>query len=578
MNIALAQINVNVGDFEKNALKILNFSWEAYRSGADVIVFPELALCGYPPEDLLLKKSFISEQMETLNKLISGLPDCLILLGCAYPEKNALYNSAAIIYKKEFVSFYKKINLPNYGVFDEKRYFNAGNEPLVLQINSATIGIQICEDIWIEDSVTEAESFLGDAEIIINLSSSPYHLGKGSLRIETIRKMARKVKSEIYYCNLVGGQDELVFDGESIVVNEDGDLILKGEKFKEDLIIHSSDSNSLCKKRFNDLDFKERKKNFSTNLQIKTIKLEKMELNKNKIEKGKLKKISENISQEEEVYNALKLGLYDYVKKNGFEKVIFGLSGGIDSALAALIAMDTLGSENVNCLFMPSRFTSKESYQDAYKIAENLKINLIEISIEETFKAFLEVLKAHFYKFPANETEENIQARIRGLILMAFSNKFGYLVLSTGNKSEYSVGYCTLYGDMVGGFALLKDVPKTLVYKLVRWRNQKESFSLIPERVIERPPTAELKENQKDQDTLPPYDLLDEIIHLYIEEDLSTAEIIQRGFEKEIVEKVVKAIDKAEYKRRQAPPGIKITPKAFGKDRRMPITHKYILS
>lgn len=578
MNIALAQINVTVGDFEKNALKILKYSWDAHRRGADVIVFPELALCGYPPEDLLLKKSFISEEMETLNKLISGLPNCLILLGCAYPEKNALYNSAAIIYKKELISFYHKINLPNYGVFDEKRYFNAGKEAVILQVNGATIGVQICEDIWIEDSVTEAQSFLGDAEIIINLSSSPYHLGKGNLRIETIKKVTRKVKSEIYYCNLVGGQDELVFDGESIVINEDGELILKGEKFKEDLIIHSSDSNSLCKKRFNDLDFKEKKKNFNANLQIETIKLEKMELNKNYVEKNDLKKISENIPQEEEVYNALKLGLYDYVHKNGFEKVILGLSGGIDSALVALIARDALGNDNVNCLFMPSRYTLKESYEDAYKIAENLKISINEISIDKAFDGFLEILKSYFNKFPSNETEENIQARIRGLILMAFSNKFGYLVLSTGNKSEYSVGYCTLYGDMVGGFALLKDVPKTLVYKLVKWRNQKEGFSLIPDRVIERPPSAELKENQKDQDTLPPYDLLDEIIHLYIEEDFSTVEIIKKGFDKEIVERVIKAIDKAEYKRRQAPPGIKITPKAFGKDRRMPITHKYILS
>lgn len=578
MNIALAQINVTVGDFEKNALKILKYSWDAHRRGADVIVFPELALCGYPPEDLLLKKSFISEEMETLNKLISGLPNCLILLGCAYPEKNALYNSAAIIYKKELISFYHKINLPNYGVFDEKRYFNAGKEAVILQVNGATIGVQICEDIWIEDSVTEAQSFLGDAEIIINLSSSPYHLGKGNLRIETIKKVTRKVKSEIYYCNLVGGQDELVFDGESIVINEDGELILKGEKFKEDLIIHSSDSNSLCKKRFNDLDFKEKKKNFNANLQIEIIKLEKMELNKNYVEKNDLKKISENIPQEEEVYNALKLGLYDYVHKNGFEKVILGLSGGIDSALVALIARDALGNDNVNCLFMPSRYTLKESYEDAYKIAENLKISINEISIDKAFDGFLEILKSYFNKFPSNETEENIQARIRGLILMAFSNKFGYLVLSTGNKSEYSVGYCTLYGDMVGGFALLKDVPKTLVYKLVKWRNQKEGFSLIPDRVIERPPSAELKENQKDQDTLPPYDLLDEIIHLYIEEDFSTVEIIKKGFDKEIVERVIKAIDKAEYKRRQAPPGIKITPKAFGKDRRMPITHKYILS
>lgn len=577
MKIALAQINVTVGDFERNALKILDASREAHRKGASIIAFPELSLCGYPPEDLLLKKSFIKEELETLENLIKGLPDSIVILGFAYPEKNSLYNSAGIIYKKELAGIYKKVNLPNYGVFDEKRYFEAGKEGFVFQINDATIGIEICEDIWLEDSVTEAESYLGGAEIIINISSSPYHLGKGYKRKDIISKMAKKIKANIFYCNLIGGQDELVFDGESMVFNEEGKLLIKAKKFEEDLIIFDVDSTLLCKKRFEDLEFKERKNNFYTNLQVETLKLGKIDLNKFKKEDSAELEVLREFSEEEEVYGALKLGLTDYVKKNNFKKVILGLSGGIDSALVATVAKDSLGSENVIGLFMPSRFTSKESYEDAKKLAENLGISIIEVSIEEPFKKFLEILNPHFKDLLFNETEENIQARIRGLILMAFSNKFGYLVLSTGNKSEYSVGYCTLYGDMVGGFALLKDVPKTLVYKLAEWRNKKEGYDYIPERIIKKEPSAELKENQKDQDTLPPYDLLDEIIHLYIEEDLSTTEIIKKGYEKNVVENIIKAIDKAEYKRRQAPPGVKITPKAFGRDRRMPITHKYIL-
>ncbi len=577
MKIALAQINVTVGDFERNALKILDNSWEAHRKGASIIAFPELSLCGYPPEDLLLKKSFIKEELETLESLIKGLPDSIVILGFAYPEKNSLYNSAGIIYKQELAGIYKKVNLPNYGVFDEKRYFEAGKEGFVFQVNDATIGIEICEDIWLEDSVTEAESYLGGAEIIINISSSPYHLRKGDLRKEIISKMAKKIKANIFYCNLIGGQDELVFDGESMVFNEEGKLLIKAKKFEEDLIIFNVDSTLLCKKRFEDLEFKERKNNFYTNLQVETLKLGKINFNKIKKEGSAELEILREFSEEEEVYGALKLGLTDYVKKNNFKKVILGLSGGIDSALVATVAKDSLGSENVIGLFMPSRFTSKESYEDVKKLANNLGISIIEVSIEEPFKKFLEILNPHFKDLPFNEAEENIQARIRGLILMAFSNKFGYLVLSTGNKSEYSVGYCTLYGDMVGGFAILKDVPKTLVYKLAEWRNKEEGYDLIPERIIKKAPSAELKENQKDQDTLPPYDLLDEIIHLYIEEDLSTVEIIQKGYEKNVVEKIIKAIDKAEYKRRQAPPGVKITPKSFGRDRRMPITHKYIL-
>lgn len=577
MNVALAQVNVTVGDFEKNALKILNFSWEAWRKGADIVVFPELSLCGYPPEDLLLKKSFIQEELETLKKMIKGLPDCVVILGLAYPENNYLYNSAGVVFKKELVSVYHKINLPNYGVFDEKRYFEPGKEAVVLQINESTMGIEICEDIWIENSVSEAQSFSGDAEIIINLSASPYHMGKGNIRQDILSKTAKRTRTQIFYCNLVGGQDELVFDGESMVIDEKGNLLKKAKKFEEDLIIVEVDSNSLCKKRFDDPEFKEKKRNFLSDIRIETVKLGKMELNKKNKEESQREEVSLSLSEEEEVYRALKLGLYDYVKKNNFKKVILGLSGGIDSALVATIASDSLGKENVVGLFMPSRFTSKESYEDAHKLAKNLGISLIKVSIEGPFVKFLDALKPYFENLPFNETEENIQARIRGVLLMAFSNKFGYLVLSTGNKSEYSVGYCTLYGDMVGGFALLKDVPKTLVYRLSEWRNKKEGYDLIPENVLKKAPTAELKENQKDQDILPPYELLDRIIHYYIEEDLSTIEIIEKGFSKEIVEKVIRAIDKAEYKRRQAPPGVKITPKAFGRDRRMPITHKYVL-
>ncbi len=576
MRFAMAQINTVVGDFENNAKKILSFSWDAFKKGAEVIIFPELCLCGYPPEDLLLKKAFIKEEMEIFEKIIPDLPEALILFGLAYLKDNQLYNSCAIIFKREFLGVYNKINLPNYGVFDEKRYFIPGSEAIVLQINDTNIGVQICEDIWIENSTTEAQSFLGNAEVIVNISSSPYHMGKSFLREEIIKRMAKKVSSAILYCNLIGGQDELVFDGGSFFVDEEGNILAKAKRFEEDLLILDIDTNQICQRRLKNSEFKERKKEFPRTIPIETMKLGKID--SEKIKKGEvIKGFQMPMELEEEVYNALKLGLWDYLNKNGFKNVILGLSGGIDSALVATIAKDSLGSENVKALFMPSRYTLKESYELANTLSNNLKIEMKTISIEKPFDSLLNLLSEHFKGLPFNETEENIQARIRGLLLMAFSNKFGYLVLSTGNKSEYSVGYCTLYGDMVGGFALLKDVPKTLVYKIAKWRNKKEGYDLIPMKIITREPTAELKENQKDQDSLPPYEILDKIIHHYIEEDLSTQEIIEKGFEKEVVYKVIKAIDNAEYKRRQAPPGIKITPKAFGKDRRMPITHKYIL-
>ncbi len=576
MRFAMAQVNSIVGDFEINAKKILSFSWDACKKGAEVITFPELCLCGYPPEDLLLKKAFIREEMEVFEKIIPHLPEVLILFGLAYPKDEQLYNSCAIIFKREFLGVYNKINLPNYGVFDEKRYFIPGSEAMVLQLNDTNMGIQICEDIWVENSTTEAQSFLGDAEVIINISASPFHLGKSYLREEIAKKMAKKVSSAIFYCNLVGGQDELVFDGGSFIIDEEGNILAKAKRFEEDLLILDLDTNQICQRRLKNQEFKERKKEFPRTVPIETLKMGKID--SEKIKKEEIKKSFQiPMEIEEEVYNALKLGLLDYLNKNGFKKVILGLSGGIDSALVATIAKDTLNSENVKALFMPSKYTLKESYELASALSNNLKIEMKTISIEEPFETFINLLDEHFKGLPFNETEENIQARIRGLLLMAFSNKFGYLVLSTGNKSEYSVGYCTLYGDMVGGFALLKDIPKTLVYKIAMWRNKKEGYDLIPMKIITREPTAELKENQKDQDSLPPYEILDKIIHLYIEEDLSAQEIIEKGFEKEVVYKVIKAIDNAEYKRRQAPPGIKITPKSFGKDRRMPITHKYVL-
>lgn len=555
IRIALAQINPVVGDLRGNASKIMEFIRRGEEKGADIIAFPELAITGYPPEDLLLKRGFIRDNLKVLKEIVKKVSNSIVILGFVNAEKERIYNSACVIQKKAIKGIYSKIHLPNYGVFDEKRYFTAGGEINIFEIGKEiAFGVNICEDIWVEEGPSKIQAKMG-AGLIINISASPYHAGKEGERIKMLKKRARDTGAFISYVNLVGGQDELVFDGGSVIISPEGRMLACAKMFEEDLLLHDI----LLEKR----KTKERAIKLETVPEREKPPLEKRERIRMEIE--------------EEIYRALLLGVSDYVKKNGFEKVVLGLSGGIDSALTAVIATDALGRDNVVALSMPSRYSSEETKRDAQKLAENLGIKLITVPIDGIFETYLRTLEVHFGGLPPDITEENLQARIRGNILMAFSNKFGWLVLNTGNKSELSTGYCTLYGDMVGGFGVLKDVPKTMVYRLAEWRNRKEGGKLIPETIFTRPPTAELKPDQKDQDTLPPYEVLDVIIKKYVEEDRDFKEIINStGFNPELVKEVIGRIDRNEYKRRQSPPGVKITHRAFGKDRRVPITNRYM--
>ncbi len=553
LRIAVAQINSTVGDLEGNKQKIIQYIQRARSFGVDIISFPELALTGYPPEDLLLKPKFAHDNLETLKELIKTVDDIAVIVGFVDKKGRDLYNSAAVIYNRKICGIYHKMHLPNYGVFDEKRYFKAGNDPVVFLFGGCAFGVNICEDIWYKEGPTRQQALAG-ARLILNINASPYHAGKAREREEIIRGQAKSSRAVVAYINLVGGQDELVFDGQSMIVDAQGKIICRAEAFKEDLLITDLDvplSTSKPDKKI-------------IAITGKALMKEKTPLPKREI--GPLEPTAE-------VYQALLLGLGDYVEKNSFREVVIGLSGGIDSALVATLAADALGKENVIGVFMPSRYSSSESERDARQLAENLGIKFMYISIEQIYKIYLMVLDPHFLGSEKNITEENLQARIRGNILMALSNKFGWLVLTTGNKSEMSTGYATLYGDMAGGFAVIKDVLKTSVYKLAEYRNSL-SF-VIPQRILTKEPTAELKPNQKDRDILPPYDTLDEILKASVEEDKDLSKIVNLGFDKDTVSRVLRMVDKSEYKRRQSPPGIKITPKAFGRDRRMPITNKY---
>ena len=575
IRVSLVQMNPVVGDLRRNAEQIVEKAREARAAGADLIVFPELVLPGYPPEDLLLKRQFVHDQMETFLALAPRLPDALVLLGLAYPEGEALYNAAAIVNAGAVVDYYRKIQLPNYGVFDEKRYFTPGEEIKILQVGDCTVGVQVCEDLWVPGCVTEAQSYLGGAEVIVNLSSSPYHYGKRQERLDLLRTQAGRTLSTICYCNLVGGQDELLFDGESFIVGPDGGLLAVGRKFDEDIVTAVLDPRQARVLRKESPSYKREKMNFSVPLRLELLKIPERPATPAPEAAPSPPVELPPLPEEEEVYTALVLGIRDYVRKNGFKEVVLGLSGGIDSALVAVLAADALGPAAVHALYMPSRYSADRSRDDASVLASRLGIDLKTVSIERPFTALLEDLQPLFAGRAPDETEENLQARVRGMLVMAQSNKFGYLVLTTGNKSEFSVGYCTLYGDTAGGFAVLKDVPKTLVFRLSRWRNAQAGSALIPVSILTRPPTAELRPNQTDQDSLPPYEVLDEIIRLYVEEDRPVQEILDRGLDPAVVRKVVRLIDRTEYKRRQTPPGIKITHKSFGRDRRMPITNRY---
>jgi len=554
IRIALAQINCTVGDLNGNCRKILEYAEKAERYAADIVSFPELAVTGYPPEDLLLKPKFVEDNVAALQELSRSIRNIVAVVGFVDKGRRGVHNSAAVISAGEIKGIYHKMRLPNYAVFDEKRYFNSGKNPLVFLFGQHPFGVNICEDIWMPGGPTAAQARYG-ARFICNINASPYHAGKIKLRQEIIGTQARNNNVVMSYTNMVGGQDELVFDGQSMVIDKDGTLLARAEAFKEDLLIvdvklHEEGRVRSAKRLVKVKDGHSR----SVNVPVE-------------------KRIAPPLKPTEEAYRALLLGLRDYVQKNGFKKVVLGLSGGIDSALVAVLAADALGKENVMSVFMPSRFSSEASRVDARELCENLDVRFLEISIERIYDAYLETLASVFSGLQPDITEENIQARIRGNIIMALSNKFGWLVLTTGNKSEMSVGYATLYGDMAGGFAVIKDVPKTLVYRLCRWRNSLSRA--IPERVLTKAPSAELKPDQKDTDTLPPYDTLDPILKAYVEEDEDAAKIIRTGYDPETVNRVIKMVDMSEYKRRQSPPGIRITPKAFGKDRRVPITNKY---
>lgn len=546
LRIALGQFNSTVGDIEGNVKTMSRFYKESVKQGADVVVFPEMSVCGYPPEDLLLKDDFLGDIRTAIERLAKDCPKKTIITGFAEKSEKGYFNSLAVLSGGKVKNIYRKSVLPNYGVFDERRYFRPGTEPLVIDINQMAAALTICEDIW---QLEWMDKFFGQTrrkDLIINISASPFHLGKIKCRQDVLGQCAKHFGCAVAYCNLVGGQDELVFDGRSMFLDSTGKVVSQGKAFAEDLLIA-------------DISWGSGKKVLVRAVGGET--------------RGAARKKLDDVA---EVYEALVLGTKDYVRKNGFKKVIVGLSGGVDSSLTAAIAVAALGTENVVGVTMPSRFNSEETITDAQKVADNLGIRFSTIPIESVLEKFNQTLMAIEGWQEGGVAYENLQARIRGTILMSLSNQFSYLVLTTGNKSETAVGYSTLYGDTAGGFAVIKDVPKTMVYQLAKYVNKIWRRRIIPETVMERPPTAELREGQKDTDSLPEYELLDKILKGYVEDNKSAQELAGEGLPKDVVSKVIKMVDSNEYKRRQSPPGIKITPKAFGKDRRMPITNRYI--
>ncbi len=573
LRFGMAQINATVGDFAGNRQKILKKIEEARSSGVDILTFPELAICGYPPEDLLLKPQFIAENLRSVDKVVEASSGITIVIGFI-DAKEDIYNAAAVIHDGKLTGVYHKIFLPNYGVFDENRYFQAGSECPVYTIAGINIGINICEDIWYESGPATTQAYSG-AEIIINISASPYHFGKAGYREKMIAMRAADNTAIIAFNNLVGGQDELVFDGNSLIMDEKGQLIARGRQFKEDLIIADLDVENVFRTRLHDPRWRQEllRRQEQGWHQSEKIMVSEAPLS---TDKPPFSPIQVEVTEfPGEVYQALVLGTRDYILKNGFKKVLIGLSGGLDSSLVAAIAVDALGESNVVGVAMPSRYSSTGSLTDAELLTKNLGIRLLTVPIEKIFQAYLDTLAEPFQGTESGVAEENIQARIRGNILMAISNKFGWLVLTTGNKSEMATGYTTLYGDMAGGFAVIKDVPKTMAYELAKYRNTLAGIDLIPSTVIDKPPSAELMPDQADTDSLPPYEVLDPILTAYVEEDKSIEQIVATGIDEKVVRRAARLVDTSEYKRRQAPPGVKITPRAFGRDRRLPITNLF---
>jgi NAD+ synthase (glutamine-hydrolysing) len=571
MRLALGQLNATVGDLAGNESAIRDGIAKAKDAGAQLVAFPELAVTGYPPEDLLLKEHFLADARAVVERLAAEAEGIVVVVG--FPERaDDVYNSAAILADGLIAGIYRKMRLPNYGVFDEVRYFQAGRRPTVLEIDGVTVGITICEDDWVPDGPTVDEALAG-AEVVVNLSASPYQAGKPAERETMLKQRARDNLVAFAFCAQVGGQDELVFDGTSAVYDHEGHVIARAPQFDEHLLVADVDAHAARAARLRDTRprtarFVEQRADvahlgtFATNVGRGA----------RPAPEGK---VFDLLDPDDEVYAALVLGTRDYVRKNGFEHVCFGLSGGVDSTLVAVIAVDALGPDKVTAVVMPSPYSSSGTQDDARALAANLGVECLEFSIRDLMENYDGTLAPVFEGRAPDITEENLQARIRGNLLMALSNKFGWLVLTTGNKSEMSVGYSTLYGDSAGGFAVIKDVPKMMVYRLADVRARKDPQSPIPASIITRPPSAELRPDQKDEDSLPPYPVLDAILLGYVEEDLGREQLIARGLPAHDVDRVIRLVDLAEYKRRQQPPGIKVTSKAFGRDRRVPITNRY---
>ncbi len=573
LRLALAQINPVVGDMDGNVEMIIAYVQRARKAGADLVAFPELSAAGYPPEDLLLKPAFLTANrlaVDTIARATSGLT---AVVGFADADTD-VYNAAAVLHDGELLGIYHKHRLPTYSVFDEDRTFRPGERNVVFSRAGVLIGVSICEDIWHPGGPSQLQARAG-AEVLINIASSPYHAGKGGDRERMLATRAVDNVAVVAFCNLVGGQDELVFDGQSAVFDVSGEVLARASQFEEDLLVVDVDVGRVFRRRLHDPRRRKEPKIQLPRVALRPLARSDPPAGSTKAAKSPTTHIARPLSRLEEIYKALTLGTRDYVHKNGFEKVVLGLSGGMDSALVACIATDALGTGNVVGVMMPSRYTAEISETDAASVAENLDIEYLTIPIERVYGAYLDTLADVFTGEGQGVTEENLQARTRGNLLMALSNKFGWMVLTTGNKSEMSVGYATLYGDMAGGFAVIKDVPKTLVYELARWRNEEASGPVIPERVFARPPSAELCPDQKDTDALPPYETLDPVLEAYVEQDLGLKGIVQLGYDEALVRRVIEMVDSNEYKRRQAPPGVRITPRAFGKDRRLPITNKF---